>query len=692
VNPSTQQSTNAQAFGGATGLSMRRIMLILLLLVALITPSPPADAAETVGQFVVRCRYSHTLADDPIVFPDQPGASHLHDFFGNTSVDAFSTVDSLLASDTTCRASSDTAGYWAPTAFMNGQQLKPTVMRIYYLGNRGQPVETIPAGLKIIGGNRDALSPVENPHVRWYCGETRSVKTPRRDAPYDCSPWSQYGFVDGVIAIIDLPNCWDGVGLEPENVAYPVDGSCPATFPHTLPRLSERIHYGVMNPVNPDGSIGFILSSGPFWSMHADFWNAWQQARLDELVDSCLVAAVHCGSIDSSASLDWVREFGTSRYDLGYAAAAGRDGPYVAGFTNYELPRQTYRRRSDVFVRAYDVAGDVRWTRQFGSSGIDHALAMTAAGDRVYVAGFTDGRLPGQTARGGTDAFAAGFTASGKLEWLLQFGSRTDEQATGIAAGSTAVYVGGWTDGALTRGVRSGGRDAWLVKLSPAGAILWTREFGSPETDEIRALTVRETQVVAAGWTDGSLPGQTSQGGSDAFVREYGADGRVDWTRQFGTSGNDVATAVAGFERQVFAAGVTDAAFLNQQPAGGLDTFVRAMDADGAVAWTDQFGTPGDDETASIAVRLKGLYVVGSTLGALTESGLLGETDVFARRYLRKGAEIWTMQLGTIDYDRAYGVALDARSLYVTGTTHGAFEGETNAGDRDVFLLRVRFT
>jgi Domain of unknown function (DUF1996) len=82
--------------------------------------SAPAQAASPSGQFVVRCRYSHTLADDPIVFPGQPGASHVHDFFGNVTTDAASTVESMLAGETTCRAASDTAGYWAPAVYLNG--------------------------------------------------------------------------------------------------------------------------------------------------------------------------------------------------------------------------------------------------------------------------------------------------------------------------------------------------------------------------------------------------------------------------------------------------------------------------------------------------------------------------------------------------------------------------------------------
>jgi hypothetical protein len=313
----------------------------------------------------------------------------------------------------------------------------------------------------------------------------------------------------------------------------------------------------------------------------------------------------------------------------------------------------------------------------------------------VYVSGFTDGRLPGQTARGRDDAFVASFDSSGDLEWLTQFGTRADEQATAIAATPTSgVYVAGWTDGVVRPGAGARGRDAWIAKLSPSGGQVWIRQFGSAGTDEIRALAVRGTSAVTAGWTNASLQGGSAVGDSDAFVRSYWGDGRVAWTRQFGTIGDDVATAVAAFKQRVFVGGTTTATFADQEAAGGLDAFVQAMGSDGSEAWTDQFGTAADDDAAAIVALKSGVYVVGSTLGALTTGpGLLGETDVFASRYQRKaGAPIWTMQLGTIDYDRAYGAAIDATSLYVTGTTHGVFEGQANAGDRDAFLLRLRFT
>src|SRR4029077_5809887 len=129
--------------------------LLLLLTMLLALAAPPAQAAQ-VGQFVLRCGYSHSLTDDPIVFPGQPGASHLHDFFGNVSANASSTFESMLAGETTCRVPSDTAGYWAPAGFMEAAQVTPGVMCIYYLVPPFGNVETIPAGLQMVGGNKEA--------------------------------------------------------------------------------------------------------------------------------------------------------------------------------------------------------------------------------------------------------------------------------------------------------------------------------------------------------------------------------------------------------------------------------------------------------------------------------------------------------------------------------------------------------
>jgi hypothetical protein len=668
---------------------VRKLMICLALILATL-PSDLARASSGLGQFVVRCKYSHTNMDDPIVFPGQPGASHMHDFFGNKTADAASTLESMLAGGTTCRAESDTAGYWTPTPFLNGQQIRPTVMRIYYIGGGGPDIETIPAGLQMIGGSKLAQSPDENPHVRWYCGRRTGVATPIMATPYDCSPWRQYPFVDGVVAIIDLPSCWDGTGLTPEHVAYRVGGGCPADFPHVLPRLSERLHLSVMNPLAPDGTVSLTLSSGPYWTMHADFWNTWQQERLDELVAQCIDAGVHCGSIDALVEEDWTVEFGTSRYDLAAAATADPNGVVVAGFTNLALPGQTFHHRSDVFVRQISSDGGARWTTQFGGSGIDQVLAVAAGSDGVYVAGFTDGPLPKQPPIGGQDAFVAKLGPRGRVVWVRRFGTRSDEQATSIAVVPKGVIVGGWTSGSLA-GERNGAEDAFVARFGFSGTLTWVRQFGGSADDAVAGLAADGSKVFAVGSTAGGVHGP-SAGGIDGFIRKLGAGGNTLWTRQLGTEGDDAFTAVAVLPGQLYVAGSTTGAFRGQTSAGGSDVVVFRTDQSGTPIWRRQFGSSADDDPSALMVNENGAYVAGSALGALSGETAFGESDAFAAKFTRSGVQIWARQFGTADYDRAYGGALEPDGMYVVGTTHGVFEGQVNAGDRDVFVTRLRFT
>ena len=72
-----------------------------------------------------------------------------------------------------------------------------------------------------------------------------------------------------------------------------------------------------------------------------------------------------------------------------------------------------------------------------------------------------------------------------------------------------------------------------------AQEILWTHQFGTSADDAAYGITIDSSGLYVAGVTEGALPGQTSEGEWDAFVRKYVADGNEVWTHQFGTSAVD---------------------------------------------------------------------------------------------------------------------------------------------------------
>jgi hypothetical protein len=145
--------------------------------------SPPAPHGTN---FFSICRLSHFAPDDPIVRPGLPGASHPHEFFGNTSTNARSSLASLLAHGTTCTRRADTAAYWVPALYGNGHLVKPLQATIYYRIRSVDRVHPFPPGLKIVAGNAGATAPQSTGIVFWNCVYPTGPFKPSASIP-ECS-------------------------------------------------------------------------------------------------------------------------------------------------------------------------------------------------------------------------------------------------------------------------------------------------------------------------------------------------------------------------------------------------------------------------------------------------------------------------------------------------------------------------
>jgi hypothetical protein len=277
---------------------VRKLLVAVVIATLALVPTIALGHGEHIstavqGTFSTTCgmpRTSHHAKDDPIVFPGQPGASHLHEFFGNNSVNAFSTYASMVAATSDCNFKPDTAGYWVPALIApDGSTYTAFNHWVYYRDFRWNPdtVEPIafPADLRMI-----------TDRYYWRC-KINGVRTDSPRLDLDCDPGSYLTFE------ASFQRCWDGVHLDSadhrSHVAHalwaPVNGqegyACPASHPVRLPGMS------VFGLFVPDGlnSNGFKLSSDiergtvPGTSMHADFWNTWQQSELERIVQTCLI-------------------------------------------------------------------------------------------------------------------------------------------------------------------------------------------------------------------------------------------------------------------------------------------------------------------------------------------------------------------------------------------------------------------
>ena len=399
----------------------------------------------------------------------------------------------------------------------------------------------------------------------------------------------------------------------------------------------------------------------------------------------------------SAPGILWARQFGTPESDEALDVAVDSvGGVYVVGYTLGTIPGQAGLGDRDAYIRKYDSDGNELWTRQFGSEDFDSAHGVTVGpADNVYVVGNTWGVLPGQTGRGGGgDGFLRKYGSRGNELWTRQFGTEESDQAVNVAVDGTGdIYVAGSTRGAFTGQVNLGRSDAYVRKYDGDGNVLGTRQFGTGHSDEALSVAVDSAGgLYVTGGTWSRFPDQTKAGGRDSFLRVYDKFGSELWTRQFGTSGWDEAKGVASDNAgNVYVVGDTSEALPGQTNRGTYDAYLRKYAGDGSELWTGQFGSRRFDLAWDVAVDgTDSLYIAGWTQGALPGRSSLGRFDAFVRRYDGDGRELWTNQFGTEEDEVASDLAIDgAGNLYAVGYTKGSLPGQTGYGGLDAYVVKI---
>lgn len=393
-------------------------------------------------------------------------------------------------------------------------------------------------------------------------------------------------------------------------------------------------------------------------------------------------------------TLSWTAQFGAaSGTDEIATGVSTEDGLFVVGTTTGALPGQSSAGGVDGWIRKYDRYGHVEWTEQFGTAGDDVPYGI--GGNNVvglYIVGTTTGAFSGETNAGGVDIFARKYNTDGSYLWTDQTGTAGTDELTDIDVYDTnGVRVAGRTDGDLAA-ESEGGFDALAGSLGPDGGFV-LYQWGTASDDAATAVAFSNQNVsYVSGYTDGTLPDQTSAGGRDAFVVSFGPNQLPVWMTQFGTASDDEADGAAFNDAYVLVGGKTAGTLPGETSAGGTDAFIAAFDLAGSQVWTTQFGTSGYDAVHDVAgtATLPVAYAVGETEGTFAGEAAAGGGDIFAARFDVSGSRVWTDQIGSSGADAVFAAELDAslQHLYPVGYATGALPGASSSGAKDAFVLR----
>lgn len=370
---------------------------------------------------------------------------------------------------------------------------------------------------------------------------------------------------------------------------------------------------------------------------------------------------------------------------------------------------------SDIFINKLDAAGNLIWSRSFGSSGdyLERGLSLVPdASGNVYICGMFAGTIdfdsgPGTAnlnCGGDREGFVLKLDSDGNFGWARKIGGSGSDQANALALdlsgnlcvtgtfSNTATFDSGSDPVTL---VTSGSQHPFICKYDPDGNLLWVKNFGGQSAFVSWALAIDGSDNIyntghfstTADFDPGDeIFNLTSTGGPDIYLLKMDTNGNFVWAKQMG--GSDEISGASpitdwGYslaidtENHVLLAGhFKGSAALDPNSSnathvseGSTDAFVCKIDEAGNLMWANQYGSTSVEEGRSLAVDIydnvffSGFFSNTVDFDAGTSEFNLtsvGQRDVFIAKLDSNGQLVWAKQIGGSSNDSNRCISVDA--------------------------------
>lgn len=310
---------------------------------------------------------------------------------------------------------------------------------------------------------------------------------------------------------------------------------------------------------------------------------------------------------------------------------------------------------------------DLIWGKQFGSEQDDKTRNLVAdTWGNIFIVGKTMGKL-GQKYYGKSDGFIAKIDSNARLQWILQFGSKEDDELKHADVDQSGnLYATGYICPDEIN--RPGDTDILVVKIDANAKIIWEKKYGTAVEDKGENIVVaNDGTLYLTGSTKGSMSGNPN-GKEDCIILHLDSDGNIIHTIQFGTSEYDQGAGITvGEDSKIYVCGTTQGS-LAVENTGGDDLFWGIFDKDLIQINIVQTGTNKGDYAGEIKTDKTGnVYISGSTDGNM-DSTQIGNSDAFVQKWNNKAEIVWSRQFGTKNWDGIHSICvIPDKGIIVSG-------------------------
>jgi hypothetical protein len=232
------------------------------------------------------------------------------------------------------------------------------------------------------------------------------------------------------------------------------------------------------------------------------------------------------------------------------------------------------------------------------------------------------------------------------------------------------------------------------------------KTVGGTLSDEFRCLYLtKDGGIIAGGYSSSNRSNEkteNSKGGIDYWIVKFDRNGKIEWDKTIGGSGDDALISVIQTTDEGYILGGTSTSSVSgdktENSKGGVDYWIVKTDKLGNVEWDKTIGTNALDLYSTITQTSDGGYIAGGSTdagisGDKTEINRGGENDYWIVKLSSSGSIEWDKTIGGSGDDNLSSVRQTADGYILAGWSESRASGEKSAdrhgSDYDYWVVKL---
>lgn len=389
----------------------------------------------------------------------------------------------------------------------------------------------------------------------------------------------------------------------------------------------------------------------------------------------------HLGNIIAQTpSIQWQKALGGTSDDVPQCIYQTKDGGFIIGGATGSKDGDVVGNHGggDLWVVKFSDKGLLEWKRTLGGAGQEKGTLIQQTADKGYIVGGTTASSNGDVKgyHGGGDIWVIKLNEMGAIEWQQSLGGSASDEIIALQE----VLINDISNGFIVGGNSSsgngdvsgyhGGKDVWVIKLSPTGAKQWQRALGSSGEETLNELNPTPDGGFIVGSRTSTNGGDVSgvHGSVDLWIVKLDGAGNIAWKRTLGGSGLENFAAVKPTSDGGYIIGTSSNS--NDGDVKGLSTvsgiWIVKLNATGSLSWQKKYDENGNSEYRSIRQTKDGGYIVSGS--GRDNDGTTSGGTLLSKLYAN-GTEAWRKEFGMGKSNEPYLMQQTTDNGYILGGT-----------------------